>query len=334
MLTPAEQYAVKMAIIGTSKATSFSVKEFVEGTRFVTGRVCPHCGSINVVRNGKRKDGTQRYICKDCGKSFICTSNSIVSGTRKDMDTWDEYIDCMMMGSSLRVTAAKCNISLKTAFVWRHKILDTLQTMANSVHLEGLIEADETFFSVSYKGNHSKSSFVMPRAPINHNTSEAKKRGLSKDKVCVPCAVSRNGLSIAKISNLSRVKVAGLEGVFSGRIAPHSNIVTDSASAYKKFSKNNDLILHQIPSGKHTLGGIYNLAHINSYHSRIKAFMFPFRGVSTKYLNNYLIWNNYVNYSKGSFEHKKQELLSFVFCEPKTLIYKEISKREHLPILV
>ena len=38
--------------------------------------------------------------------------------------------------------------------------------------------------------------------------------------------------------------------------------------------------------------------HINSYHSQLKRFMRGFNGVSTKYLNNYLVWNNLVNYAK------------------------------------
>lgn len=36
--------------------------------------------------------------------------------------------------------------------------------MADEVVLDGIVEADETFFAVSYKGNHKKSkTFVMPR---------------------------------------------------------------------------------------------------------------------------------------------------------------------------
>jgi hypothetical protein len=36
--------------------------------------------------------------------------------------------------------------------------------MSNEVVLEGIVEADETFFAISYKGNHKKSkTFKMPR---------------------------------------------------------------------------------------------------------------------------------------------------------------------------
>lgn len=44
----------------------------------------------------------------------------------------------------------------------------------------------------------------------------------------------------------------------------------------------------------------YDILHINSYHSQLKRSMRGFNGVSTKYLNNYLVWNNLVNYAKES----------------------------------
>lgn len=52
------------------------------------------------------------------------------------------------------------------------------------------MEADETFFPLSYKGNHRKSSFVMPRKAHKRGSS-THTRGLSKEQVCVPCAIDR-----------------------------------------------------------------------------------------------------------------------------------------------
>jgi IS1 family transposase len=34
--------------------------------------VCPHCRGANVVKNGHKKDGTQNFLCKACGKQFQC----------------------------------------------------------------------------------------------------------------------------------------------------------------------------------------------------------------------------------------------------------------------
>ena len=156
-LTAAEQESLKTMLLSPAFVKTLDIEEFVTKERFSNGRVCPLCGCIHVVRNGHRKDGTQRYICNDCGKSFVIATNSIISGTRKDLAVWEKYIDCMMNGLSICKTAAACGIHRNTAFIWRHKILDALQNLADEVKLDGIIEADETFFAISYKGNHSKS---------------------------------------------------------------------------------------------------------------------------------------------------------------------------------
>ena len=89
-LTVAEQESLKTMLLSPAFVKSLNIEDFVAKERFANGRVCPLCGCIHVVRNGHRKDGTQRYVCKDCGKSFVIATNSIVSGTRKDLSVWDK----------------------------------------------------------------------------------------------------------------------------------------------------------------------------------------------------------------------------------------------------
>lgn len=202
------------------------------------------------MRNRHRKDGTQRYVCRDCGKSFVVATNSIVSGTRKELSVWENYIDCMMNGLSIRKTADICGIHRNTAFIWRHKILDALQNMTAEVKLDGIVEADKTFFAISYKGNHFKSKdFTMPRKAHKRGHS-THLRGLSHEKVCVPCAVNRSGLSISKITNTGRVSTKDLHHIYDGRIDENSTLVTDKMNSYVQFTKANSIDLVQLKTGK------------------------------------------------------------------------------------
>ncbi len=331
-LSPADQERLKTILFSKTFTKSISIEEFVTKERFANGRVCPVCGATHVVRNGKRKDGTQKYICKDCGKSFVITTNSIVSGTRKDLNVWIKYVDCMLNGFSVRKAAEECGIHRNTAFAWRHKILDALQNMANDVILDGIVEADETFFTISYKGNHKKSKkFTMPREPHKRGNS-THVRGLSSEKVCVPCAVNRSGMSIAKVSNTGRVSTKDLHEIYDGRIDPSATLVTDKMNSYVRFSNANGIELVQLKTGK-AKKGIYNIQHINSYHSQLKRFMKSFNGVSTKYLNNYLIWHNFVNYAKESDVEKRAILLSYVLTTLKTDRNSSLSNRPALPLV-
>ena len=294
--------------------------------------MCPYCHSTHFVKNGTKantygqKRNIQNYLCRDCNKSFGDTSNTILFSTKKHISVWETYIHCLVEKYSLRKTAKICNISLNTAFIWRHKILDSLQSMMNEVELNGIIEADETFLRLSFKGNHK--NFKLPRLS-KHRGTRAFKRGLSKEQVCIPCAINHNGLSLAKISNLGKPTLKDLQNsIICNKIAKGSMFVTDSLRAYLKLSNDMNLNHIRIPSNKFTLG-TFNIQMINSYHSRLKAMIkYNFKGVATKYLNNYLVYHNFVNFAKDSIEDKKIILLNFIQKTKCISKYSDIPKKE------
>lgn len=330
-LSDDDKAELKSLLLSPDTNTTSNLECLATDIRYAGGRVCPHCGSIHVVRNGHQPSGSQRYICCDCGKSFSVTSNTIVSGTKKDMSIWEKYIDCMMHGLSIREAAEICGIHRNTAFYWRHKILDALQDMANSVVLDGIVEADETFFPVSYKGNHSKdANFTMPRA-AHKRGGETRVRGLSREQVCVPCAVNRSGMAIAAPTNLGRVSSKDIKSLLGSRIDNRATLVTDKMNSYIRFAKNEGIRLIQVKSGR-SKRGIYNVQRVNSYHSTLSRFMRRFNGVSTKYLNNYLVWNNFVNYAPETDSEKKNILIRFILTTPKTVLCRGISDRNPLPM--
>ena len=328
-LTAAEQESLKLIFI-SSRIKAYGLEDLLTEERFANGRVCPICGCIHIVRNGKRNDGVQRYICKDCGKSFVIKTNSITSGTRKDLDVWKKYIDCMISGLSVRKAAHVCGIHRNTAFIWRHKILDALQRVVAGSKLNGIIEADETFFPVSYKGNHSNSTFTMPRKAHKRGNS-IHVRGLSHEQVCVPCAIDRNGNSVSKISNLGRVSTKDLHIVYDSKIEGNATLCTDKMNSYVRFANANKIKIVQLKTGK-SKKGIYHIQHINAYHSQLKEFMRGFHGVSTKYLNNYLAWNNWRNTKDSSLKDKAEILLKRTTASTLSIKNLKLSHRPNIPL--
>ena len=81
------------------------------------------------------------------------------------------------------------------------------------------------------------------------------------------------------------------------------------------------------------LTAFLDIQHINSYHSQLKRFMRGFNGVSTKYLNNYLVWNNLVNYAKESDMEKRNIFLTFVLATLKTAKCRDLSNRPAVPLV-
>ena len=255
-----------------------NIQDFLIETRICDGNTCIYCEGSHVVKNGKRKDGVQRFLCRDCKKSFIPSSCSVTSGTRKNLSVWAQYLKCMSDKKTLKETAEECSISVTTAFYWRHKILDALQEVTDRVCLDGTVEADETFFNVSYKGNHKNSrQFIMPRK-AHKRGNDIHSKGLSSEKVCVPCAVDVEGIAFAKPVKLGKVSTECLIDVFSGIVSPSAVLCTDNEKAY---------------------------------HSSLKSFIDRFHGVSTKHLEHYIIWNNLIANNKRS----KTENISLMFIQ-------------------
>lgn len=112
---------------------------------------CQICGGKNYIKHGSYK-GIQRYKCKECGKTFSNTTNSLWSYSKKDLDIWIKFIELMIKRKSLRFCAKKLKISLGTAFYWRHKILNGLKIDSIPNKLEGDIHINKTIIVENFKG--------------------------------------------------------------------------------------------------------------------------------------------------------------------------------------
>lgn len=279
---------------------------------FYTIEECPHCHSKHIVKFGKYKN-TQKYVCKDCHKHFRETENTILKKTRKDIDIWEKYIQCMVDKKSLRETAKVCEISLLTSFEWRHKILDILSNMMNKVKLSGIIESDETYTRVSYKGNHTKSKdFILPRE-AHKRGGDTHTRGLSREQVCISCIIDLENTSYSKVSNLGAPKWNNIYNVINNHIDKSAVLVTDSYKGYDKVVEKIGINHIPIPEGSYK-NGTFNIQKMNSYHSYLKDLInHTFRGVSTKYLNNYLVYHSILNTSRSSLDKKIVDLREYIF---------------------
>lgn len=75
------------------------------------------------------------------------------------------------------------------------------------------------FFAYSYKGTKPTN---MPR-PSRHRGKEVKKRGISKEQVCVATALDRHGNLIIELLCTGRMTSDELERLYGNRIGEHSN---------------------------------------------------------------------------------------------------------------
>ena len=322
--TRASAKSAKIARVPVQSAEEFLAQRH-------TPSVCPFCGSAHLVKNGHRA-GRQRFVCKDCGKTFGLTHETILHQSKKDLAVWTLYVNCMMERMPLRKTAKICHLNLATAFAWRHKILDALTNMMESVKLDGVVECDETYELVSFKGNHRKSkAFTMPRESRKRGGT-AERRGLSREQVCITCGVNLGHLSVGRISNLGKPSHRDLGGVLDGHVAAGSVFVTDSHRGYCKLADEYGVSHVRIPRKRHTAQG-FNIQLVNYYHSVLKGMVnIHFKGVATKYLNNYVVWHNLVNFASGSEEEKEGVMRDFVFTTRCLSFWSKNKGRPAIPV--
>jgi len=243
--------------------------------------ICPHCKSGDIISRGNHK-GIKRYHCKDCSRYFSGNYGTALHWIHK-REKWQQYIECMNEGLTLQESADKVGISYRTSFLWRHKILCTLKD-AEPNQLEGIVEADDTFFRYSQKGSRK-----LKRKP--------RKRGggnmtLKKNKVPVVVATDRKGSAVLNVAGRGAVKSKDLRALMAGKFHPDAILCSDGANVYKGLAMHEGI--QHVKSAR--LGRpiaknkAFNIQTVNQLQKDLKEFMTRFNGVSTKYLQNYLYW--------------------------------------------
>ena len=265
---------------------------------------CNKCGCI-LYKNGKTKNGVQKYICSGCKLTSSETTNTIVCHSKLSFEIWSNVIDNLLNGFSLRRIAEENNISLLTSFSLRHKVLCALKNFINNIKLSGDIQSDEKYFVINLKGTKPDN---MPRYSKKRTSTKSPYRGISHHKICVVSSIDDNDNLLLEIVGLGRCTTDMLKNSLGVKLDNAKSISADSASAYQEFCSENKLVLNAIPSGFHS-NDTFNISEINGIHSQLETWLSKFRGVSTRHLQEYLDWFVYI------FTMKKRFLLSKIKTE-------------------
>lgn len=245
--------------------------------------LCPHCGGEHPVKWG-RSGGLQRYRCRNpaCHKTFNALTGTPLAKLQH-RDKWFDYLRCMRDSLTLRVSADRVGIDLKTAFRWRHRFLQA-SARDNANALSGIIEVDETFFLESCKGKRK----ITHRKPRKRGGQGSRKK--KADKIPVLIARDRNG----QVSDLMdpALQKSTVHAFLAPIIDRDSILCSDGHSWYKTFSHDHGIAHHRLITldNQRVIGKEYHIQNVNSYISRLKGWMARFHGVGTAYLPNYLAW--------------------------------------------
>ena len=226
-------------------------------------RLCPHCESQRLVRNGTA-DGLQRYKCRACGKSFNALTGTPLARLRHK-GKWLEQTQALADGLTVHRAAEHLDVAPSTAFRWRHRFLNVPRGVKPE-SLTGVAELDETYFLESYKGRK-----VIGRVPRKRG-GHASKRGLSREQIPVLVARDRSGATTDYV--LSDSRKAAVMALLRPLLPADAVVCSDGAGSISQATKELGLEHHAVlsSSGKHAVGA-WHIQNVNAYHSRLKTWV-------------------------------------------------------------
>lgn len=239
--------------------------------------VCLRCGSLDVVRKGHDHDGVQRWLCKDCHRTFRNAADTIITRSKLKPAVWMRYLECFVDCLPLRECASRCHVSLRTSWLMRMRLIESIRCHLPRFHAAAgcAVQLDETYLRESFKGNHKRGKFHLPR-PAHHRGTPASKRGPSKEQICVVTGVADDGSAFLTMSGRGMLSKSRAVAALDGKLAPGVLAVADKAAAYPGATEALGVALTRKEADDHAIN------RVNTLHSLLHGFLSGFRGVSTK----------------------------------------------------
>lgn len=239
---------------------------------------CLYCNSKNYIKFGTYK-GIQRYRCKECEKTFSKTTKSMWSYSKKQPEVWVKFVELMLQKKSLRACAKILKINIRTAFIWRHKIMRELTSDVMAEHLEGKVFIAKTIEKENFKG--CRKITVLERKNIWIVAARDRRDSMIAMPVC---------MQFWNEDNFNKI-------IYS-KITEDSYIVPDNDRYMMNIAKN------------HNNGIVLNSKlekSVRNFRRNLRNWIGIFRGVATKYLEGYLsyfvLFNLYKKFNSLDFTY-------------------------------
>jgi transposase-like protein len=255
--------------------------------RQAAGLLCPHCDSAHVVRWGWFRS-RQRYRCRACRRSFSDLTDTPLRYLKR-LDAWPAYTKCLSASRTVRAAAAHTRVATSTAFRWRHLILGAVAYL-DQTQLSGLVEFAQTYLPFSTKGHRRGTSPRWEPSLYSPDQMVWARPGCS---IVVAC--DRGGKHRAHCVNTSNVTGEQLRHLFDQTIAGNAVLLCTSGR-YGPYAR---LLVTQIPCRRRLVQvsrangdrlGAYHNENARLWIRRLLCWLPRFRGVATRYMQNYLGW--------------------------------------------
>jgi len=272
---------------------------------------CPYCDGKNFIKHARYK-GTFRFKCKTCNKTFLPTTGSSMHYINKRVE-FIQYAEIMRTEGVLSIAkmAKRLNISVVTAFDWRHKILLSIPKQTNQFNNE--LQCDNLWFFYSEKGRRGIKN------PRKRGVGKRRVNSNYQAKLIAASDLQQVEMKLAKIGKITKDDLVRTMG---NKISKETTLISETHSCFVNFAKDIGLMHHRLISKKNQTAEGKTIQYVNDISERVKTWINRImRGVSTKYLQLYA--NYFAFCEKNSFDAL---ISSFINQKQVWAIYAQIEK--------
>lgn len=286
---------------------------------------CPHCNSAEIYGHGVY-NGRRRYKCKSCSKTFNDFTGTAIHGIKK-AGKFHQYLELVVESVTIRKAAKKIDVSTKTIFDWRHKLLSSFSNFGEP-HFSGILECDDKILDISEKGNKNLNRKAYKRA-----SDRKTKQGVSNDKVSVMVASDRKQNITMQVAKIGRIDVESIERTIGSMVSKENILCSDAHPSIISWAKGKDIEHHTFVATKqHIKSKCYHVQHVNSIDNRYERWVARFYGIATKYLENYLNWFVFLEKVKKS-KTPINDFASIIMSNINTISNFRIIKEKYADLL-
>ena len=125
-----------------------------DNSKIMIMSMCPYCKNKEIIKYGMY-NSNQRYKCKNdnCRKTFTNEIYNQFRYSKKFKDNCNEYFELLKKGLTIRECASKLNITIVTAFFWRHRFLYDMKRKNYIEKITSYVELTKMVVRENLKGS-------------------------------------------------------------------------------------------------------------------------------------------------------------------------------------
>ena len=203
----------------------------------------------------------------------------------------------------LDCAAELCGVSHQTAFEWRHRVFATVSGYQGRIVLRDRVWIDEAYVNDT---------------DLSKGYGQARKRGLSRQKLCICAAIDVHKNPIAKVCGHGKPSTARVREALAGHLSPGCVVVHDRERAHNGVIAGCGCVSEAHKADCRDPAYLEAMEMANSMCSWLKRYLWRFTGMSPANMQAYLDWYVYlfrVNQARDRWDPTARVLRHMMMAE-------------------